>query len=70
MAQLNPMLEELQQQIRQHNRDAEAMMDKVARQSESYSYWHRCIKRGSLYPARALLRDSGKAVSGEYPCRR
>ena len=30
MAQLNPMLEELQQQILQHNRNAEAMMDKVA----------------------------------------
>lgn len=30
MAQLNPMLEELQQQILQHNKDAEAMLDKVA----------------------------------------
>lgn len=30
MAQLNPMLEELQLQIQQHNRDAEALMDKVA----------------------------------------
>lgn len=30
MAQLNPMLEELQQQIQQHNKDAEAMLDRVA----------------------------------------